>query len=133
MTCQPLVRVTGLDHVVFSVTDVEASLAWYSGMLGLEGERVEQWRRGEVPFPSVRIDAGTLIDLFGVEGDVPAGPANVDHIALVIDDDVDALAASGAFTVVRGPLDVFGARGVGRGLYVHDPDGNVVELRSYPA
>jgi hypothetical protein len=34
---------------------------------------------------------------------------------------------------VRGPMDVFGARGQGRGLYVRDLDGNVVELRTYPA
>ena len=30
-------------------------------------ERVDAWRAGEVPFPSVRIDESTLIDLFAGE------------------------------------------------------------------
>ncbi|GIT53395.1 MAG: hypothetical protein Ct9H300mP16_05550 [Pseudomonadota bacterium] len=40
----------------FPVSNVEASLAFYAGILGLETERVDQWRRGEVNFPSVRLD-----------------------------------------------------------------------------
>lgn len=44
---------------------------------------------------------------------------------------VEALAASGRFDVVAGPSDLWGARGQGRGLYVRDPDGNVIELRTY--
>ena len=45
--------------------------------------------------------------------------------------DVDELAASGRFEVAAGPADLFGARGMGRGVYVHDPDRNLVELRTY--
>ena len=29
-------------------------------------------------------------------------------------------------------MQLFGARGTGTGLYVKDPDGNTVELRTYP-
>ena len=49
-------KVTGFDHIVLRCADVEASLAFYCDELGLEPERVEEWRRGEVLFPSVRID-----------------------------------------------------------------------------
>ncbi|MFU8853743.1 hypothetical protein ACNAW0_22560 [Micromonospora sp. SL1-18] len=38
---------------------------------------------------------------------------------------------SGAFTVLTGPVPRFGARGTGTSIYVRDPDGNTVELRSY--
>ena len=77
---------------------------------------------------SVRISAGTILDLFQLE----RSGENVDHVALHVDDaDLDELAADDRFDVVRGPLEVFGARGVGRGLYVRDPDGNVIELRTY--
>jgi hypothetical protein len=56
----------------------------------------------------------------------------VNHVALVVDDvDLDALAASGRFTIEMGPADLFGAQGTGRGLYIKDPDGNRVELRTY--
>ena len=122
------VRTVGLDHVVLTVADVERSLAWYCDELGLTGERVEEWRRGEVLFPSVRIDETTIIDL--LQGERTGN--NVDHVCLVIEPtDLDALAASGAFDVVAGPSRLFGARGEGDGLYVRDPDGNVVELRHY--
>ncbi len=46
--------------------------------------------------------------------------------------DLDQLVTSGTFDVVRGPVEVYGAQGTGRSVYVRDPDGNVVELRIYP-
>ena len=125
------VQVTGLDHVVLRVADVERSLGFYTGTLGLGAERVEQWRAGEVLFPSVRIDASTIIDLLPT-GENEAVGHNVDHLCLVIDgQDLQALADSGTFDVVGGPAELFGARGQGQGLYVRDPDGNVIELRHY--
>ena len=44
-------KVTGFDHVVFRVADIEASLAFYCGELGLEPVRVEEWRRGRGAVP----------------------------------------------------------------------------------
>ena len=121
-------RVTGLDHVVLKVADPEVSVEWYGRVLGLQPERLEEWRRGEAPFVSLRIDDGTIIDLL-------AGPPdgrNVDHVALVVDGmDLEALAASGQVDVVVPPMRVWGARGWGHGLYIADPDGHTVELRTY--
>jgi catechol 2,3-dioxygenase-like lactoylglutathione lyase family enzyme len=124
-----MVQVTALDHIVLTVGDTQRSLDWYREHLGLEPIRVDEWKAGEVLFPSLRIDEGTIIDL--LEGD--RSGVNVDHLCVVVDDiDLDAVAASGEFDVVGGPAEVFGARGLGTGLYVRDPDGNVVELRRYP-
>jgi catechol 2,3-dioxygenase-like lactoylglutathione lyase family enzyme len=125
-----VVRVTGFDHLVLLTPDVERSLAWYCDELGLEPVRVEEWRRGDAPFPSVRIDESTLIDLLAAE----RSGTNVDHVCLVIEPtDLAALARSGRFDVVGdGPAEgLFGARGYATSLYVRDPDGNTVELRSY--
>ena len=123
------VRVTSFDHVVLRVRSADRSLAWYKGVLGLASDREDDWRRGDAPFPSVRIDGGTVIDL--VEGERTG--ENVDHFCLVVEGaDMAALASSGDFDVVDGPLPRWGARGRGTAVYVRDPDGNVVELRSYP-
>jgi catechol 2,3-dioxygenase-like lactoylglutathione lyase family enzyme len=121
-------RVTGLDHVVLRVADAEVSLDWYQQVLGLEGLRVDEWRRGEVPFVSVRVDDTTIIDLL----ESGRSDGALDHVALVVDDvDLDELAASGTVDVVTGPASRWGARGTGRSLYVRDPDGHVIELRVY--
>jgi len=121
-------HVVGLDHVVLNVADVERSLAFYCGELGLAPERVEEWRRGEIFFPSVRVDAHTIIDLLAT----PRTGENADHLCLVVEPvDLEAVKASGRFEVVDGPDIRFGARGNGTSLYVKDPDGNTVELRYY--
>lgn len=129
------VQVTGLDHVVLVVEDTERALAWYCGVLGCAGERVDEWREGKVFFPSVRIDATTLIDFLPRAPGATAateGQRNLDHLCVVIEPvDMEAVAASGAFTVVSGPGPRWGAQGDATSLYVLDPDGNVVELRHY--
>jgi catechol 2,3-dioxygenase-like lactoylglutathione lyase family enzyme len=124
------VRVVGLDHIVLRVADVERSLAFYMATLGLAPVRLEEWRAGAAPFPSVRIDPTTIIDLFPA-GDEPVG-RNLDHVCLVVAElDMDVLAADPALDVTGGPFDLFGAQGQGVGIYVRDPDGNVIELRRY--
>ena len=65
-------------------------------------------------------------------GSQPAG-INLDHFALLVPGaDLNALAEAGEFTVIRGPRVLWGAQGRGLAMYVADPDGNVVELRTYP-
>jgi catechol 2,3-dioxygenase-like lactoylglutathione lyase family enzyme len=127
------VRVTGLDHLVLRVSDVERSLAFYQGVLGLHGDRVEEWRRGETFFPSVRVNDDVIIDILAAPAD-HAGAENVDHFCLVVEPtDWDAVVAAGTFDVVDGPDTRYGAHGNAQSLYVRDPDRNVVELRYYPA
>ena len=121
-------RARELDHIVINVADVERSLAWYTGLLGLTGERVDEWRAGEVPFPSVRVSEGCIFDLLATD----RSGENIDHICLVVDpDDVDAITDDRRFDVIEGPVPRWGARGMARSVYVRDPDGNTVELRSY--
>lgn len=123
----PAVRVTGFDHIVLRVADVEASVAFYCDELGLAPERLDEWRRGEVLFPSVRIDATTVIDLFAAPHEAQG---NLDHFCLVIEPtDLDALAAR--FPGAARADGLFGAQGYASSVYLQDPDGNTIELRSY--
>ncbi|MEQ1702269.1 MAG: VOC family protein [Ilumatobacteraceae bacterium] len=130
MTAAPLVTVVGFDHIVLKCADVETTLAWYLDVLGLQPVRVEEWRARTAPFPSVRVNATTIIDLIR-RGDDPVD-GRLDHFCVVVEPtDLAALAASGVFDVVEGPDTRYGAQGDGTSLYVRDPDGTVVELRHY--
>ncbi len=121
-------RFSGADHVVLVSADPERLVRWYCDTLVLEPERLEEWRRGEVPFVSLRVSPTFLIDVMRGE----RSGTNVDHIAITVEDvDLDDLASSIEPLIEMGPADLFGARGIGRGVYLRDPDGNRVELRSY--
>lgn len=117
-------RVVGLDHIVLVTPDAERLLTWYADVLGLGVERLAEWRRGDVPFASLRVGPDTIIDVVAGE----RTGENMAHVALVVEADLDALAEQHG---VAGPAALFGARGQGLGIYLSDPDGNGVELRTY--
>lgn len=121
-------QVNALDHIVLKCADVATTLAWYLDVLGLQPVRVDEWRAGTAPFPSVRVGADTIIDLVpGTTGD-----GRLEHYCLVVEPtDLTALAQSSRLHVLEGPVPRYGARGMGTSLYVRDPDGTVVELRHY--
>ncbi|MBD0710868.1 MULTISPECIES: VOC family virulence protein [unclassified Streptomyces] len=122
-------RVKAFDHLVPHVTHVEKALEFYIGALGLSLERAEEWRAGEVPLPSVRIDENTVIDLFPRE----RGESNVDHICLVVDPlDWQEVVDSGVSGSVEDPVPRWGARGSARSVHARDPDDDEVEPRWYP-
>jgi catechol 2,3-dioxygenase-like lactoylglutathione lyase family enzyme len=134
-------KIMALDHIVLNVADVERSLEFYTRVLGLRGERVDDFRQGRVGFPSVRINAETIIDLFQATEPVGVAPAqdkksgNLNHFCLVVGNEdfagiVDHLKGQGVF-IKQGPVSRWGARGRATSVYFLDPDGNEVEIRSY--
>ena len=134
------IKVTELDHIVLNVGDIERSLAFYTGVLGLHGERVEEFRAGKVGFPSVRISAGTIIDLFpakqaasSIGGEKYSG--NLNHFCLVVGAadfaGITEYLASQKIAIREGPVSRWGARGRATSVYFLDPDGNEVEIRAY--
>ena len=87
-------------HGLLVVDDPERTLAWYGHHAGLAGVRVDEWRAGTAPFPSLRVDEATIIDLIpGLDDPGPRG--HLDHICFVVTrEGLDALAADppGEFT-----------------------------------
>lgn len=133
-------KISAMDHIVLNVPDIERSLNFYMQVLGLEPERIEQFRRGEVPFPSVRVSPETVIDLFPMKSGqtLASGPdlLNLNHFTMVVEAaDFEAfqkhLAQHGVM-ISEGPGRRWGARGYGMSVYFNDPDGNRIEVRCYP-
>jgi catechol 2,3-dioxygenase-like lactoylglutathione lyase family enzyme len=131
-----------LDHIVLNVRDALAAVDFYGRILGLEIERLEKFERGIVPYPSVRINDETLIDLFppkmwrGETGEsVSGGKINLHHFCLTLDEHqwkelVNRLHENGV-EITRYADDNWGAQGGGVSVYFNDLDGNEVEARYY--
>jgi len=135
-----------MDHIVLNVQDVEGMVQFYVETLGLKPERVDLYRGRKAPFPSVRVNADTIIDLFPPEmwqGQVKKRPSKakpdtrLNHFCLAIRNQdwagfLTRIRKAGV-RVSEGPVKRWGAHGTGISVYFHDPEGNRVEVRHYPA
>lgn len=136
---------TRLDHVVLWVRDPLASADFYEKAVGMRPLRVTDFAAGTAPFPSVRLNDETILDLAPLAGAAHAtmlpGAADsaghpVNHICLALPgDDFDALRTrleERSVPVSEIHHDSYGARGMARGsFYFRDPDGNIFEVRHY--
>jgi catechol 2,3-dioxygenase-like lactoylglutathione lyase family enzyme len=131
-----------IDHIVLNVEDVDKMTAFYAEVLAMPAERLDDFKAGRVPFPSVRLNADTIIDLFP-KNMWPAGGAggrgigNLNHFCVAMDKGewdalLERLEGSGV-TLEEGPVARWGAHGTGTSVYFRDPEGNVIEARYYEA
>ena len=129
-----------MDHIVLNVEDDEKMIAFYSKVLMLAPERLKEYRAGEVPFPSVRLNSDTIIDLFPKKmwqkiRRVGEHCENMNHFCIVLskgawEDLVERLQANNV-DIEEGPVLRWGANGSGTSIYFRDPEGNLVEARYY--
>ena len=120
-------KVEGIDHLVINVRDAERAMCWYRDRLGLKPERYDEWKSGEVPFLSMRINSTTIIDLLETE----RTGENVDHISLSVTGALGEVLSCDDVEIVRVFDSIYGALGGGPAAYIRDLDGNVIELKQY--
>jgi catechol 2,3-dioxygenase-like lactoylglutathione lyase family enzyme len=124
--------VTTLDHFILKVNDLDASVAFYTSILGF----ADAGRDG--PFTVLRASGHLQLQL------APWGTKGMEHYAFAVSRaDFDAIfgrirAAGIAFGpsfdrvgANIGPGSESGARGVAPTLYFNDPDANLLEIRTY--
>ncbi|AOE50332.1 VOC family protein [Kangiella sediminilitoris] len=130
-------KVTGIDHIVLRTSKLEQMLHFYRGILGCEIERETPANTG-----LIQLRAGSaLIDIVTVDsklGRMGGGPPtnkdnNLDHFCLQLKSiSEEAIKQhleshgieAGSFS------ERYGAQGFGQSIYIQDPEGNTVELRS---
>lgn len=135
-----MIRVRSIDHVVLRTENVSEMVDFYSRVLGCE---VERTMPAETGLTQLRAGA-SLIDIVAVDsslGRAGGGPPTrtentMDHFCLQIEsisedkllDWLQSMDVEHSEFAVR-----YGAEGFGPSVYIKDPDGNTVELRSVPA
>ena len=122
--------IVGLGHVAIKVKDLDATLAFYSGLLGFPEMMRLPAEDGSVGLVYLRITERTFLEIFpGAETDrAPGWNANgVNHICLEVDD-IDAVAR--AMEAAGVPLIIPVKTGLdgNRQAWVEDPDGNRIEF-----
>ncbi len=123
-----------LDHIILKVNDLEASIDFYTRIMGFED--VGQ----DGPFTVVRVGPSFQIQI------APWSTQGFEHYAFAVtptefDDIFARLKADGrdygpTFESVgsnTGPGQESGARGNAPTLYFNDPNKHLIEIRAYPA
>jgi catechol 2,3-dioxygenase-like lactoylglutathione lyase family enzyme len=114
-----MVEVTGIDHIVLHVTDIERARKFYTDILGMTVYRQNDRQ--------VFLRAGQQgVALFARPGDVPLTAGNdLNHLALSV--------ADGRYEALKAELEkhevaVTGRPGEDRCIYFRDPDGHRLQL-----
>lgn len=121
-------KVDRLDHLVLTVADVEASVAFYERVLGMRAVTFAGGRRA-LAFGAQKINLHPHGREFEPKAARPA-PGSAD-LCFLTEEPLDAvqahLAACGV-TVIEGPVRRTGASGPILSVYFRDPDGNLIEV-----
>lgn len=124
-------KIEALDHLVLTVRNIEATIDFYSRVLGMREEVFGESRRA-LKFGSQKINlhpAGTGIE---PKAAVPKpGSADLCLLSpLPAEDTVVKLEHLGV-EILEGPVARTGALGSMASVYIRDPDGNLIEIGHY--
>jgi catechol 2,3-dioxygenase-like lactoylglutathione lyase family enzyme len=123
-----VVQVESLDHLVLTVGDLDAALAFYSSVLGMQVVTFAGNRKA-LAFGTQKINLHLAGHEFEPKAAAPT-PGSADLCFLtaeLLENVVDHLQSSGV-AVIEGPVRRIGATGPLRSVYIRDPDGNLIEI-----
>jgi catechol 2,3-dioxygenase-like lactoylglutathione lyase family enzyme len=146
-------NVRAVNHVCFTVSNLEESVDFWSHLLGYGPESRTEYAgdddRAVIGYPEVRLSAayfqlpgGLLLELFQYH-EPPSVPANSSetyvvgnaHLGIVVDDLDEAysrLQGTEASFRSDGPVRLKGGQHAGgRSMYVRDPDGITIEILDF--
>jgi catechol 2,3-dioxygenase-like lactoylglutathione lyase family enzyme len=126
-----VVRINRLDHLVLTVASIDATVGFYTRVLGMTAVTFGGGRTA-LAFGASKINLHQAGREFEPKALRPT-PGSAD-ICLIVDDSIDVviaqLAAAGV-EIEAGPVERTGATGPIISCYLRDPDGNLIELSNY--
>ena len=122
--------ISHIDHLVLTVADIEASVAFYRRALLVMDSTFANGRRA-LHFGNQKIN----LQVLGMEKRNHAATGSGD-LCLVTTwplADVVAHLRGEGIEIIEGPVAKTGAAGAMMSIYFNDPDGNLIEISSYGA
>jgi glyoxylase I family protein len=123
----------GLEHVGMTCSDVEQTIAFYCGLLGLKLALRKAAPNGEVIFLDTgagMLEIGCPVAEITRSRDVPPHEAGIRHVTFAFSD-VDAMVkrlAAAGIEPIEGPRPAYYSEMLKRVVFFRDPDGILVEL-----
>ncbi len=125
------VEIERIDHLVLTVRDIEATVGFYTRVLGMRPVTFGQGRRA-LAFGQQKINLHEAGREIGPKAAVPT-PGSADLCFVTAGPAarvVEHLRACGV-AMVEGPVARTGALGPVESVYIRDPDGNLLEIATY--
>jgi len=120
-----------IDHIVFTVADVEATCNFYERVLGMKVETFGEGRKA-LCFGVQKINLHQFGKEFEPKAKAPApGCQDICLITGVPISKVMQHLASCDIEIEEGPIKRTGATGPINSVYFRDPDGNLIEVSNY--
>ena len=121
-------QIDHLDHLVLTVADVDATLDFYSRVLGMQLVTFGEGRKA-LAFGNQKINLHQAGREFEPKAERPTpGSADLCFIVATPLDEVIAHLEAHRVAIVEGPVKRTGATGPIRSVYLRDPDLNLIEL-----
>jgi catechol 2,3-dioxygenase-like lactoylglutathione lyase family enzyme len=124
-------KIDSIDHVVFTVKDINVTCEFYSKVLAMEVVTFGEGRKA-LAFGSQKINLQQLGRESTLIAEKPtSGSADICFVTSVPISEVLAHLNSCGVRLVGGPVERNGARGMMTSVYFRDPDLNLVEVSNY--
>jgi catechol 2,3-dioxygenase-like lactoylglutathione lyase family enzyme len=124
-------KIDSIDHVVFTVKDINATCDFYAKVLGMETVTFGEGRKA-LAFGSQKINLQQLGRESTLIAEKPTpGSADICFVTSVPVSDVIVHLNSCGVRLIGGPVERNGARGLMMSVYFRDPDLNLVEVSNY--
>ncbi len=124
-------RIARIDHFVLTVQDIEVTSDFYTRVLGLMVVNFDQDRVALV-FGNQKINLHQVGNEYEPHASVPTpGSGDFCLIAETPLEEMIAIIKAQGVEIVKGPVRKTGAQGPIESVYIHDPDGNIVEIANY--
>lgn len=123
-------KIDRIDHLVLTVTDIEATCTFYTNVLGMEVETFGEGRKA-LKFGNQKLNLHQKGKEFEPKADNPI-PGAID-ICFITTDPVDQLRTEleNKNIQTQGIFERTGATGKIRSIYFRDPDQNLIEVSNY--